>query len=523
MGTALRPRDSAGMHRALIAVAAALVLPASASAATYCVQNPDCEQAGGTAETSIALALNAATGNSGHDVISLGAGTFPGNFTVSDPEGVTISGLGTDKTVLTPTMFGPPSYPLTLTLDGPDRLTGVHISLPSADGPRGVLLTGGATADHIVIDGGGVTDAVGAMLDSGTLTDSTIDVSGDDGLGVRVGAGGGTAERDSISAMSAVYVDSAAAATVRMHALRVHTKTLNGSAVSVDNGDVQLTDSLLDVRASQSARALYVAPSGSGRQVALDARHLTIVADGEADQQGISAYAGNTATASVSVRDSLLYGLGQPIRRATSSGGTADLALDHVDRWPDHPAADAPDGGQLTDTNALAVDPGFTDLAGGDFSLGASSALVDAGTPGALDAGEPDTDLTGAPRIADGNGDCSAQRDVGALERAAVACPPPSIDPAPGPQPPPPTGADTTAPRLAGVKLRRRHRALIVRFRLSEPATVKVKAGKRVVARRLAAGARTMKVTRVSRRRLRVSLTATDPAGNRARLIRRIR
>jgi hypothetical protein len=73
------------------------------------------------------------------------------------------------------------------------------------------------------------------------------------------------------------------------------------------------------------------------------------------------------------------------------------------------------------------------------------------------------------------------------------------------------------------VKLRRRHRALIVRFRLSEPATVKVKAGKRVVARRLAAGARTMKVTRVSRRRLRVSLTATDPAGNRARLIRRIR
>jgi hypothetical protein len=511
------------MHRALIAVAAALVVPATASGATYCVQNPDCEQAGGTPKTSIALALSAASGNPGHDVISLGAGTFPGNFTVGDPEGVTISGLGTDKTVLTPTAYGPPTYPLTLTLDGPDRLTGVHVSLPLATGPHGVLLTGGATADHILIDGGGDTDAVGAFLDNGTLTDSTVDVSGDDTLGVRVGAGGGTAERDSISAMSAVYVSSANAAKVRMHALRVHTKTLNGFAVSVEGGDVQLTDSLLDIRASLSARAIYTVPSGSGRQVALDARHLTIVAGGQADQQGIYAYAGNAATASVSVRDSVLYGLGQPIRRATSLGATANLALDRVDRWPDHPSADAPDGGQLTDTNALAVDPGFTDPAGGDFSPGASSPLVDAGTPGGLDASEPDMDLTGVPRIADGNGDCRAQRDIGAFERAAAACqPPPSNDAGPGPQPPA-AGADTIAPRLTGVKLRRRQRALIVRFRLSEPATVKVKAGKRVVARRLAAGARTVKVKHVSRRRLLVSLTATDPAGNRARLTRHIR
>ncbi len=522
MGTALRPRDSAGMHRALIAVAAALFVPATASAATYCVQNPDCEQAGGTPEASIALALNAATGNAGHDVISLGAGTFPGNFVVGDPEGVTISGLGTDKTVLEPTAYGPPTYPLTLTLDGPDRLTGVHVSLPSAIGPHGVLLTGGATADHILIDGGD-TDAVGAFLDNGTLTDSTVDPSGDDSLGVRVGTGGGTAERDSISAMSAVYVDSAPAAKVRLHALRVHTTTLNGGAVSVDGGDVQLTDSLLDVRASVTARALYVAPSGSGKQVALDARHLTVVADGQPDQWGIVAYAGNAATATVSVRDSLLYGFGQPIRRSASFGGTANLAIDHVDRWPDQPAVDASGGGQLTDTNVLAVDPGFADVAGGDFSLSGTSALIDAGTPGVLEAGEPDTDLTGAPRIADGNGDCGAQRDVGAFERPAAACPPPPPGDSVPPAQPPASGADTTAPRLAGVKLRRRQRALIVRFRLSEPATVKVKAGKRVVIRRLAAGARKVKVTRVSRRRLVVSLTATDAAGNRARLTRRIR
>jgi hypothetical protein len=513
--------DSAWMHRALIAVAAALVLPATASAATFCVQNPDCEQAGGTPEASIALALSAATANAGHDAISLGAGTFPGNFTVADPQGVTISGLGADKTVLTPTVWGPPLHPPTLTLDGPDTLTGVRISLPSADGPLGLLLTGGATADHILIDGGGTTDAAGAHLDNGTLTDSTVDVAGDDTLGVRVDGGGGTADRDSISALSAIYVDSANAAKVRMHALRLHARGSGGGTLSVAGGDVQVTDSLLDVRGSGSA--IFTSPSGSGKQVALDARHLTIVADGQAGQQGIYAYAGNAATASVSVRDSLLYGFGQPIRRFTSFGGTANLAVDHVDRWPDQPVADTPGGGQLTDTHALVVDPGFTDLAGSDFTLSPASPLVDAGTAGGLDAGEPGTDLNGAPRIADGNGDCTAQRDIGALERAAVACPPPSIGAAPGPQPSPPAAADTTAPRLAGVKLRRRHRALIVRFRLSEPATVKVKAGKRVVARRLAGGARTMKVTRVSRRRLRVSLTATDAAGNRARLTRRIR
>jgi hypothetical protein len=209
--------------------------------------------------------------------------------------------------------------------------------------------------------------------------------------------------------------------------------------------------------------------------------------------------------------------------RSATIGATAVVALDHVERWPDNPLGDTPGSGQLTDVNALAVDPGFTEAAAGDFTLAAMSPLVDAGTPGGLDAGEPDTDLGGAPRITDGNGDCSAQRDIGTYERAAAACSQPTpVDPGPAPPPPAPA-ADKTAPRLTGVTLRRRHRALIVRFRLSEQATVKVSTGKRTIARRLAVGARTIKLTRVPRHRLRVNLTATDPAGNRSHIVRHIR
>ena len=84
-------------------------------------------------------------------------------------------------------------------------------------------------------------------------------------------------------------------------------------------------------------------------------------------------------------------------------------------------------------------------------------------------------------------------------------------DPPPPPQPTP--ARDATAPRLTGVKVARRQ----LRFRLSEPADVKI------VVRR----ARTLRLTgrpagpnrvrlRVRRGRHRVVITAVDPAGNRS-------
>ena len=62
------------------------------------------------------------------------------------------------------------------------------------------------------------------------------------------------------------------------------------------------------------------------------------------------------------------------------------------------------------------VDPLFV-APPGDLRLQAGSPLVDAGDPRPLDADEPEIDALGVVRAIDGDGDGTARRDVGALER----------------------------------------------------------------------------------------------------------
>ena len=69
------------------------------------------------------------------------------------------------------------------------------------------------------------------------------------------------------------------------------------------------------------------------------------------------------------------------------------------------------------------VDPGFI-APPGDLRLRADSPLVDAGDPRPLDADEPESDALGAVRAMDGDGDGTAQRDVGAAERRPPPSPP---------------------------------------------------------------------------------------------------
>jgi PKD repeat protein len=51
-----------------------------------------------------------------------------------------------------------------------------------------------------------------------------------------------------------------------------------------------------------------------------------------------------------------------------------------------------------------------------DFRLTAGSAMIDAGDPAALASDEPVTDLDGLSRLVNGDGDCTARRDLGAFE-----------------------------------------------------------------------------------------------------------
>ena len=69
-------------------------------------------------------------------------------------------------------------------------------------------------------------------------------------------------------------------------------------------------------------------------------------------------------------------------------------------------------------TGDLFVDPEMVDPAGGDYQLAATSPAMDAGT---AVAGLPAEDIYGDPRIADGDGNGTAEVDIGADELPGVA------------------------------------------------------------------------------------------------------
>jgi hypothetical protein len=175
----------------------------------------------------------------------------------------------------------------------------------------------------------------------------------------------------------------------------------------------------------------------------------------------------------------------------------------------------------------ISGDPLFTDAANGDFSLQQSSPLVDRGDQAGLAVDEKD--VTGGPRVLDGNGDGSAVVDIGAFEHAYV---PPvqggggGSGGGGGGTSPPPASADTTAPALTNVKLGNGR----VRFALSEAAKVTVTITKRRGSkhrrvRRFTvtgkAGANSAHFKKLRPGTYRVTLRATDAAGNRSKAFTR--
>jgi hypothetical protein len=191
-------------------------------------------------------------------------------------------------------------------------------------------------------------------------------------------------------------------------------------------------------------------------------------------------------------------------------------------------SAPAPGSGTNIAGDPLLVATPAGTLSGADLSLQAGSPLVDRSDPAQVNAGE--LDFAGAARSLDGDGDGSAAPDIGAYERAAVACPPPVLTP--------PVAADTVAPVLSRLRVAKRK----ARFDLSEAAKVtlvvqRARPGRRFgthcVAKRLIGkhctrwvrvrklslpaaktGANAIALGRLGRGRYRVRATAVDAAGN---------
>jgi hypothetical protein len=166
--------------------------------------------------------------------------------------------------------------------------------------------------------------------------------------------------------------------------------------VDAADGTPSLESVLLDLSAGPGLRVRC--------GTTLQARHVTLL--GRPDAAVTTLCASSTAR----VRDSILWG-----PPGTGFAGPGAVVTDHSDYRA--VAGHGPGAGDRE------VEPGF---APGSARLAAGSPLIDAASPEALAATEWPEDRAGLPRIADGDGNGAAARDLGAFELALPPVPLPA-------------------------------------------------------------------------------------------------
>ena len=398
---------------------AALAVPATASATTFCVNARNCPAGGVQAGADLQGALDAADAGSGDDTVLVGdkGSPYVGPFTY---EGATNRGV-TNPVTITADAGGRPvlTAGVGLTVLTLDQATveGVDVEMPSAAEGTGVLTTDATLRDVTVSSPQNGPGATGIQDLGATVLDHVrVTVSGD--VGLQVGAPGKVSiRRVSVSAQNldisnadgAVVVDQAGALSATQSQL---TGTTTGlfAAASTDLDRVVVATS---------------APSSTGisaNDANLRLTHVTVAHEGpeSGTDTALSLHAA-AANPSLTVADSTLAGYTHGIERTVSAAHTLAITAEN-NVW--NPAGDQLGGasaGPVRELGDVHVEPALVKLAAGDLRPRGSSPQIDLDTN--TDA-TTYTDLVGTPTV-DGNGDGTAQPDAGALEYRRQA---PTID-----------------------------------------------------------------------------------------------
>jgi hypothetical protein len=451
----------------------------------------------GSAEGHVAVALNPA-----------GAGTF--NYTVTDVVGVGGRGTGVAD-----------SAGSGLVVNGPVASTVVNASV-SGGGFQGGAADNGADGAAASVAG----SAVHADLTGVTLR--AIGAHGARGLEV-LGDAGATLSEGSVSAETAANVNNG---TLDVRRSRLESVRNSGVApiaglmvadtAASKSSSATVSDSLITATAavpapSSGSRGVLVDAFPGGQAASVSLRGTTVVARGAGPDAAVEADREGVPAASIDLRNS--------VAKLEGGGGAseADLVANKGTITASHSSFNT----RVEENGGSAAGPGSGDNVAGDpllapdFSLPPGSPLVDRGDPLLVAAGE--LDLVGNSRSLDGNGDCVAVPDIGAIERPALACPPLNFAPAL-------TGASMTnkvfAPVKPGGKItasrkRRAKRGTRFRYRLSEAAQVRITIERALAGRRKGKGC--VKPTKHNRRAKRckrykkvTSLKASKQAGRRS-------
>jgi hypothetical protein len=405
----------------ILTIVLLLVTATAARADTYCVGKTGCDH--DVPSNDLQLALTQAATHAGDDTVEV-ADTMTsyqaaGGFTYNSPDPVHIVGeggvaFGEASVTLVDSTANPTGHTTLKVLgSSASTVTGIDVVVPGGTGSDDVGVETSGTLDDVLVQDSRApsSEAIAVLLDGGgSLTHSVVAMSpASDGQGVVFNGTPTRASDSRIEAAAALTTGMVGAPTGTASRLTV-IPFANGAAAQ--RGTLTIEDSTFETRTDDLFLHQGFVVDASGADATVAANHVTVIGASDSGDIAFRVSADGGHHARLSLDNSIATLYPASIKRDATAGSSADVTTD----YSDYGGAVAQDAGpgSITETHHLNVDPGF--LSALDFHLRSDSPLIDAGDPAGLAAAESSADVSGQPRIVDGDGNCSARRDIGAYE-----------------------------------------------------------------------------------------------------------